>query len=117
MQAVPPYASLFLDDSAMLNAAPAELAAETYARHGFAIRPEWRAGPSDHLGLELLFLASLIERGSSDARAFLADQVLSWAPVCCLAVERLPRAPLYAALARLTRQTMLSLADQEDESR
>ena len=96
----------------MLNATPAERAAETYARHAFAIQPEWRAGPADHLGLELLFLAGLTARGVPAAGAFLREQLLTWAPVCCLAVERLPRAPLYAAVARLTRQTLLSLANE-----
>jgi TorA maturation chaperone TorD len=112
LQAVPPYASLFLDDTAMLNAAPAELAAETYARYGFEVQPEWRAGPADHLGLELLFLAVLWEHDAPAARAFLSTQLLIWAPVCCLAVERLPHTPLYAAIARLSRRTLVSLLDE-----
>lgn len=109
LQAVPPYASLFLTPDAMLNGAPAELAAETYARHGFEIQPAWRAGPADHLGLELLFLAWLMEGNVSEWRSFLAEQALTWAPVCCLAVERLPDAPLYRAVAGLTWHTLLAL--------
>jgi TorA maturation chaperone TorD len=112
LQAVPPYASLFLTDDAMLNGAPAERAAERYARYGFEIQPVWRAGPPDHLGLELLFLAWLIERGVPAWSLFLDEQVLTWAPICCLAVERLPDAPLYSAVAALTRMTLLALERQ-----
>jgi TorA maturation chaperone TorD len=120
LQAVPPYASLFLTDDAMLNGAPAERAAETYARFGFEMQPEWRAGSPDHLGLELVFLAWLAERKAwlaerkQPARhAFLTDQLLTWAPICCLAVERLPNAPLYSAVASLTRRTLLVMEDRE----
>lgn len=113
LQAVPPYASLFRSQDAMLNAEPAEVAAESYARHGFEIRGAWRAGAADHLGLELLFIAWSIERRQPGWRSFLVEQVLTWAPVCCLAVERLPYAPLYRAVAELTRLTLLSLEATE----
>lgn len=113
LQLVPPYASMFLSDSGMLNAEPAEEALRAYSRAGFEIPPEWRAGAADHLGVELHFLAELIGRGSPLWQTFLADHILTWAPVCCLAVERAAVNPLYTDLAVLTRDVLLSL----DETR
>jgi TorA maturation chaperone TorD len=102
LQLVPPYASLFLDEEAMLNGPHAERAELVYRRFGFEILSEWRAGPADHLGIELHFLASLVDRDEAAAQAFLAEHVLSWAPVCLLAVARIESARLYPALASFT---------------
>jgi TorA maturation chaperone TorD len=102
LQLVPPYASLFLDEEAMLNGPHAERAELFYRRFGFEILPEWRAGPADHLGIELHFLAHLLKRDESSAEAFLARQLLPWAPVCLLAISRIESARLYPALASFT---------------
>lgn len=88
LQAIPPYASLFLSEDAMLNSDPTERAQRSYSRSGFTIETEWRAGAADHLGVELHFIAFLMERESPVWKTFLREQLLSWAPVCCLAVER-----------------------------
>lgn len=109
LKQVPPYASLFLDEEAMLNGQQAERMQLAYAREGLEIRREWRAGPADHLGLELHFLAHLIEHGSDAWRDVLVGDILTWAPVCCLAVERVEDAGLYGPLARLTRDVLVSL--------
>ena len=109
LKQVPPYASLFLDEEAMLNGPHAERMQTEYARAGFEILREWRAGPADHLGLELHFLAHLIERRSETWYAVLVEEILSWAPVCCLAVERVEGAALYGPIARLTREVLVSL--------
>ncbi len=109
LQLAPPYASLFLDDEAMLNSGPAERVELEYRRAGFQIRPEWRAGPADHLGLELLFLAHLFERDEAQAARFLEDHLLPWAPVCLLALARIETARLYPALARTTLDVLVSL--------
>lgn len=109
LQAIPPYASLFLSEDAMLNSDAAERAQRSYSRSGFTIEPEWRAGAADHLGVELHFIAFLMERESPAWKTFLREQLLSWAPVCCLAVERTGVAPLYTSLARLTREVLPAL--------
>lgn len=111
LQLVPPYASLFLDDDAMLNADEAETVQRIYVRNGFEILPEWRAGPPDHLGLELLFLAHLYGRDASLARDFLREHLLTWAPVCLLAIARVEDSRLYASLADTTVQVLLALQE------
>lgn len=112
LQAIPPYASLFLSEDAMLNSDAAERAQRSYGRAGFALEAEWRAGAADHLGVELHFLAHLIDAPSPAWKTFLNEQVLSWAPVCCLAVERANVMPLYSALARLTKEILLALDEK-----
>jgi TorA maturation chaperone TorD len=109
LQLVPPYASLFLSEDAMLNGSHAERAEITYRHVGFQILPEWRAGPADHLGVELHFLAYLFERDEAAARVFLSEQLLTWAPVCLLAISRIESARLYSALARVTLDALLAL--------
>jgi putative dimethyl sulfoxide reductase chaperone len=112
LQMVPPYASLFLSEDGMLNADPAEEAQRAYTRAGFEVRPAWRAGAADHIGVELHFLATLLERGLPQTQAFLTEHLLTWAPVCCLAVERAEVHPLYTALGRLTCDVVLALGDE-----
>lgn len=111
LQAIPPYASLFLSDDAMLNSDAAEHAQRSYSRAGFTIETGWRAGAADHLGVELHFIAYLLEAKSPVWKTFLNEQVLIWAPVCCLAVERALAAPLYTELARLTKGVLLTLGE------
>lgn len=113
LQMVPPYASLFLSDDGMLNADPAEEAQRAYTRAGFDVQSAWRAGAADHIGVELHFLATLLERDLSQALTFLSHHLLTWAPVCCLAVERAQVHPLYTALGRLTCDVLLALGDED----
>ncbi len=110
LQTVPPYASLFLSDDGMLNSWPADRAAQAYATTGFQAKPEWRAGAPDHLGVQLHFLATLLPERQLLADLFLKDQLLPWAPVCCLAVERAATHPLFTAIARLTLDVLLELS-------
>lgn len=109
LQLVPPYASLFLDEDAMLNANEAERVQLLYLRHGFEVRPEWRAGPADHLGLELLFLGNLVSRAEHLARRFLREHVLTWAPICLMAVARIDDSRIYSPLAETTLDVLFAL--------
>lgn len=109
LQLVPPYASLFLDEAGMLNSWPAERVAQVYAASGFQLKPEWRAGAADHLGVQLHFLATLIPDRPTRAELFLREQLLPWAPVCCLAVERVATEPLIGSIARLTLDTLVDM--------
>lgn len=102
LQTVPPYASLFLSEDGMLNSWPADRAAEIYAAAGFLPRPEWRAGAPDNLGVQLHFLAYLLPDRPKRAGLFLREQILPWAPVCCVAVERAGSHRIFRSLARLT---------------
>ena len=112
----PPYASMFLSDTGMLNAEPAEDVLRLYVRSGFEVLPEWRAGAADHLGVELYYLAWLISAGSPVALDFLNRHLLTWAPVCCLAVERAQAHPFYSTLARTTLDVLLALGNDADLS-
>ncbi len=109
LQQVPPYASLFLGEDAMLNGPHAERVELHYRQAGFTIAPEWRAGPADHLGIELHFLAHLIEREDPAAGTFLTEWLLPWSPVCLLAIARIQTARLYPALAGLTIDVLLGM--------
>jgi TorA maturation chaperone TorD len=109
LQLVPPYASLFVGEDAMLNGPHAERVELLYRQAGFSIAPEWRAGPADHLGIELYFLAHLIERGDPAAGTFLTEWLLPWVPICLLAIARIESARLYPALASLTLDVLAAL--------
>lgn len=113
LQLVPPYASLFLDDEAMLNSNHAEQVELEYRRTGFEIIPEWRAGPADHLGLELHYLAHLYEVDAAPAARFLSNYLMPWAPVCLLAIARVESARLYPRLAAATLEVIGELSRHE----
>jgi TorA maturation chaperone TorD len=87
-----------------------------YANAGFGeIEPA--AGPADHLGIELRFLALLcyremearhagdlagVSQRLAEQRAFLDEHLLVWLPGYVALIEREAREPFYGALARLT---------------
>lgn len=66
--------------------------------------------PDDHIGLELLFMALLIQReaeGNVAARQarqqFLAEHLSQWAPAFCADVAAHAQTPFYRGVALLTR--------------
>jgi TorA maturation chaperone TorD len=109
----PPYESVWREDRLLGDSTLAAI--EAYAKAGFAdIDPA--AGPQDHLGVELKFMALLALReaearragdGAAAARrldqqtAFLADHLGAWAPRWAEAIRRQAHLPLYGALAGL----------------
>lgn len=109
LQLVPPYASSFLDPEGMMNSDTTEAVLRRYHQAGFEVQSTWRAGAADHLGVELFFLAWLQARDLDMARDFLNEHLLSWAPVCCLAYERLAEIPLYPVLGRLTLDVLIAM--------
>ncbi|CAN5702355.1 hypothetical protein BH23CHL2_BH23CHL2_36690 [soil metagenome] len=113
LQLVPPYASLFLDEEAMLNSNHAEQVELEYRRGGFLINPDWRAGPADHLGLELYFLAHLYAVDAAPAARFLSDYLMPWAPICLLSIARVESARLYPGLASTTLEVIGELSRRE----
>ena len=117
LQLVPPYASLFLDESAMLNGVQAERMLLEYHRAGFTIAPDWRAGPADHLGIELHFLAFLLDKDRASAGRMIDAFLLPWAPVCLLAIQRIENARLYPNLAKVTLATLLDIDDRIRQDR
>lgn len=107
---VPPYESVFVDPSAMLDAPATARVAALYARAGWVPPPDARVGAVDHLGLELLALADLLEQGPPPAAEWLVTRHLAlWLPPLVLALESLRPHPFYAAVARLSQELVLSL--------
>ena len=108
--AVPPYESVFVDPSAMMMAPASARPAAIYARLGWRVPTDARAGAPDHLGLELLALAEALtlERWT-EARALLLDHVALWAPSFLEGLGRARPTPFYAALAEVTLEAMMVL--------
>ncbi len=104
-----PYGTVFTDEAAELNGPGAQRARARYAAHGYAPAELNEVAAADHLGLGLGLLAHLEQRGAALDDS-LSDLML-WAPLCCLAVERLPTAPpFYRGLAEHTREALFAAA-------
>lgn len=103
-----PYSSVFLELAPELNGESTWHVEEFYARAKFVPAREWLLGAPDALGAEVMFLAWLLERGeASTTEEFLADHLLKWGPVCCLAIERNAHLEIYRMAAQLTRERLL----------
>lgn len=117
---VPPYQSLFLDDTGLLGGAECDRVRASYREMGFAV--DEANEPADHLGHELLALSHLclaeadawedghtamIARIRHLQTAFLHDHLLRWLPAFAIAVGR--QGPsFYAHLATLTLELTLA---------
>jgi putative dimethyl sulfoxide reductase chaperone len=125
--APPPYESVFREDKLPGEATIAVSAA--YADAGFEA-PVPEAGPADHLGAELRFLALLChreleawrvgERATAAAwvereRAFLDDHVLQWVPQHCERLLALAEAPYHRAMFTLIARACLIDRDDVEE--
>ncbi len=125
--APPPYESVFLEDKLPGEATIAVSAA--YSEAGFK-PPVPEAGPADHLGAELRFLALLChrefeawqvgERAAAAAwvereRAFLDDHVLQWVPQHCERLLALAEAPYHRAMFTLIARACLIDRDDVEE--
>ena len=74
---VPPYASVYLDGSGMLQAPTTERTRASYRAHGDD--PASETEPADHLALELDFLAALTGEGQVEAEeVFLRTLFRPW---------------------------------------
>jgi TorA maturation chaperone TorD len=111
---LPPYESVFVDPSAMLDAPATRQVEAAYRRAGWTA-PSARVGAADHLGMEMLALA---ERGGEPVgEALLVEHLALWGPVCLLTLKRLGPQPFYAALADLSLELVLeSLSEIEHPS-
>ena len=111
--APPPYESVFREDK--LPGESTIAVTQAYAEAGFE-PPVPEAGPADHLGAQLRFLALLCHReseawrseGHSDAsawvereRAFLDDHVLQWVPEHCQRLVALAESSYHRAMLSL----------------
>lgn len=105
---VPPHESVFVDPSAMLDAPATARFRATLAAAGWSPPPGLRVPAVDQLGVQLLALADLGERG----RAVLTDHLLVWLPLFADAITHAAVHPLYEAAARATLDAVLALGDE-----
>lgn len=74
---VPPYASVYLDGSGILQGPTTERTRDFYREHGYDLASE--SEPADHLALELDFLAALTGEGQVEAEdVFLRTLFRPW---------------------------------------
>jgi TorA maturation chaperone TorD len=103
------YASVFLGATPELNGESAAHVERFYGHVGFELSRGWMLGAPDALGAELACLAWLLERGdTANAAEFLSEHLLTWAPVCCFAVERNAQMEIYRKLGRLSRDLLMA---------
>ncbi|MBT3880905.1 MAG: hypothetical protein HON76_07990 [Candidatus Scalindua sp.] len=115
----PPYESVYRESNIMGDSTRAVI--ECYSEAGFG-EIDKSAGPQDHLGVELKFIALLCQRESqqreagkdTDAlntlkmeKAFLNDHLLQWMPDFQGAVARHDPHPFYEALVSLTSRVLV----------
>jgi TorA maturation chaperone TorD len=99
-------------------------------RRGHLLRPAPEAGPADHLGAELRFLALLCHRESEAwqaenravarewierERAFLDDHVLQWVPEHCQRLVGLAQSAYHRAMFTLIARACVSDRDDVEE--
>jgi putative dimethyl sulfoxide reductase chaperone len=93
---VPPYESVYLDESGLLNTAQSAAVLEHYRQHGFEPPALRSVGAPDHLGLQLDLMAHLLDLQSvhlqtgepvreaalqHDLRHLLDEHLTRWAPI------------------------------------
>lgn len=110
----PPYESLHREGRLLGDSTEAVMA--HYRGNGISLKDE-DAGPEDHLGIELKFLALLCHResrrwqdgdeaGGREAlaaqQAFIEQHLGAWAPDYCRTLQSETQSPFYRAVAELT---------------
>jgi TorA maturation chaperone TorD len=103
----PPWESVHRSEERVLFDVTTLEVREAYRQMGFAIANS--SEPDDHIGLELLFIAILLEKaaaGNCTARqakdAFLRQHILQWVPDFCTHVAEHAATDLYRGVALLT---------------
>ncbi len=100
-----PYESVWLDEENLVMQAPMFQVREFYRRHGFGVA-DWRNRADDHLVIELLFIARLLQNEQADALGeaarFMDEHLLRWLPRFGERVAKRCTTPFYAAAGWLT---------------
>lgn len=100
-----PYESVWLDEENLAMQAPMFQVREIYRRHGLGVA-DWRKRSEDHLVVELLFVARLLQNAQADALGeaarFMDEHLLRWLPRFGERVAKRCATPFYAAAAWLT---------------
>lgn len=100
-----PLESVWLDEENLAMQAPMFQVREIYRQHGLGVA-DWRKRSEDHLVVELLFIASLLQNAQADALGeaarFMDEHLLRWLPRFGERVAKRCATPFYAAAAWLT---------------
>jgi len=105
-----PYESVWLDEENLVMQAPMFQVREFYRRHGLGVA-DWRNRADDHLVIELLFIARLLQsalmqhdqaNALGDAARFMDEHLLRWLPRFGERVAKRCVTPFYAAAGWLT---------------
>lgn len=105
---LPPYESLYVDPAVMLDSPATARVRQLYLTAGWQSPGEARTAAPDHLGLELLALADLLENASPFAAQLWQTHLALWIPVYTLDLARQQPHPFYAVLGELTREIVLA---------
>jgi len=106
---LPPYESVFLDPSGMLDAPATGRLKALLREAGWSPPTGPRAAAEDHLGLQLLALADLVAGGQGEAaERLLTEHLALWAPLCLAALRRLRPHPFYQTLGALSLGVLLN---------
>jgi TorA maturation chaperone TorD len=107
----PPWESVYRTDEHLVFDWPTLEVRAAYRQMGLTVAKP--SDPDDHIGLELLFLATLAEReaagdtGAAEAgQQFLQEHLLQWAPAFCADVVAHAQTDLYRGLGLLTRAVL-----------
>jgi len=99
-----PFESVWIDEDHLMMQGPTFAVRDAYRRHGLTA-PDWRMLADDHLTHQLSFVAVLLDKGALDeARAFMAQHLMSWLPRFAQRVAERAGTAVYGALAVLTLQ-------------
>lgn len=123
-----PYESVYRTDDATLFGPTTLQVRERYAECGLVFEDNGKS-PDDHLGLELAFLAELLQRAAqsaelgkgeeqeralAQAKAFLSEHVLVFAFVYLANLKKQAQTPFYRSVAGIVASTLERLADVLD---
>ena len=108
-----PYASVYLDAEPLLNTETTARVQAAYDRAGFELGPAWAIGAPDHFGVELNFVAHLLETGRA-AEQFLNTEILPWVGIFLHAVERNAQEEYYREAARDAHAWLMAQAGASD---
>ncbi len=99
---VPPYASCYLDNPAILWGPSTHQVMAWYGQIGLEWQRSFSVTAPDHIGVEWAFLAELSDLSSPEAlelrRVFIADHISQWFPVFIDHLRRTVRGSYYPAL-------------------
>ncbi len=98
-----PYESFFLDETGLLCTDVSTSVKRFYIMAGYEpVIEEARVRCFDHIGLELAFMAKLIEENRLDLQyRFLKQHLVRWAPVFGIVVSEVASTKFYSAMGEL----------------